>query len=136
MDRSAAQAWLNRYTAAWKSYDRDEIAALFSADATYRYHPFDPENEVVRGRDAIVAAWLEPEGNASGRDQPGTYDGSYEPWAIDGDRVVATGISRYWTDASRARLARTYHNVFLLRFDAAGDCAEFTELFMQEPERS
>jgi len=47
----------------------------------------------VRGREAIVRAWLEPDGDASGRDATGTYEAHYEPWAIDGDRAVATGAS-------------------------------------------
>ena len=133
MDRSAAQAWLDRYASAWRSYDRDEIGSLFSDDATYRYHPFDPEDETLRGREAIVESWLAPDGNASERDEPGTYDGSYAPWAVDGDRLVATGTSRYWTDATRTTLDRVYHNVFLLRFDGEGRCREFVELYMQEP---
>lgn len=65
MDRNGAQAWLDRYAAAWRSYDRDEIAALFSEDATYRYHVYDPENETLRGRDAIVEDWLAPDGTAA-----------------------------------------------------------------------
>lgn len=134
MDRTAAQAWLDRYTAAWKSYDPDEIGALFSESATYRYHPYDPEDEVLRGRDAIVADWINPDGNASTRDEPGTYDAEYTPWAVDGNRVVATGMSRYWTDASRATLSRSYHNVFLLTFDEEGRCTDFSELYMKEPE--
>jgi ketosteroid isomerase-like protein len=134
MDRNAAQAWLDRYAAAWRSYDRDEIGALFSEDATYRYHVFDPEDETLRGRDAIVADWIAPDGTATERDEPGTYDGSYAVWAVDGDRVVATGTSSYWTDASRATLERMYHNVFLLEFDADGQCRSFVELYMKEPE--
>ena len=39
---------------AWKTYDRDQVAALFAEDATYRYHPFDSGDDVLRGRDAIV----------------------------------------------------------------------------------
>jgi ketosteroid isomerase-like protein len=134
MDRSAAQAWLDRYTAAWKTYDPDDIGALFSESATYRYHPYDPEDEVLRGRDAIVADWLSPDGNASTRDEPGTFDAEYTPWAVDGNRVVATGMSRYWTDASRTTLSRSYHNVFLLTFDDEGRCTDFSELYMKEPE--
>ncbi len=136
MDQRTVQAWLDRYVAAWKSYDTSEIGALFAEDATYRYHPFDPEDEVLRGRDAIVADWLAPDGSSSTRDEPGTFDGAYAPWAIDGDRVVATGTSRYYTDSTRATLERLYHNVFLMRFDDAGLCREFTELYMQEPDPS
>ena len=103
-------------------------------DATYRYHPYDADDQVVRGRDSIVRDWIEPDGNASTRDEPGTYDGHYEPYAVDGDRAVAVGWSRYWSDASRATLERTYDNVYLLRFDADGRCTEFTELFMKRPD--
>ena len=51
MNVEGSQEWLDRYVAAWLSYDRDEIAALFSEDVTYRYHPYD---EAVVGRDAVV----------------------------------------------------------------------------------
>jgi ketosteroid isomerase-like protein len=134
MDRSTVQAWLDRYVEAWKTYDPEQIGALFAMDATYRYHPYDADDQVVRGRDSIVRDWIEPDGNASTRDEPGTYDGHYEPYAVDGDRAVAVGWSRYWSDASRATLERTYDNVYLLRFDADGRCTEFTELFMKRPD--
>ena len=93
MDRTSLQAWLDRYVEAWKTYDPEQIGALFGEDATYRYHPYDPDDEVVRGRDAIVRDWIRPEGNASSRDAPGSYDAHYEPYAIDGDRAVAAGSS-------------------------------------------
>jgi ketosteroid isomerase-like protein len=136
MDRTAVQEWLDRYVEAWKSYDPDQIASLFAENATYRYHPYDPENEVVRGRDEIVRDWVEPEGNASTRDAPGTYDARYEPYVVDGDRAVAVGTSSYWTDASRSKLDRIYYNAFLLRFDADGRCVEFTEYFLKGPDAS
>jgi hypothetical protein len=129
LTREDVQAWLDRYAAAWRTYQPDAISDLFSEDAEYRYHPWD---EPVRGRAAILNDWVEPGGDASRRDAPGTYDGHYEPWAIDGDRAVAVGVSRYWTDASRATLERTYHNCFLLRFDGDGRCAEFTEFYVKE----
>ena len=126
MDRSTVEAWLARYVEAWKSYDRAAIADLFSADAVYRFHPYDDGGDVVHGRDAIVRSWIEPDGDQSGRDEPGTYDAQYEPYAVDGDRVVAVGWSNYWTDESRSNLERVYDNVFLMRFDTDGRCAEFT----------
>lgn len=72
MDHSSAQDWLDRYLAAWKSYDADEIGALFSDDIAYRYHPSD---EPVVGREAVVASWLDESesGDASTHDEPGTY---------------------------------------------------------------
>ena len=128
MTRDDVQAWLDGYVAAWKSYDPDGIGALFAEDAEYRYHPWD---EPVRGRAAIVRAWIEPEGAQSGRDEPGTYDARYEPYAIDGDRAVAIGSSDYFgPDGS---VEQRYRNVFLLRFDGEGRCASFTEWFMLGP---
>ena len=133
MDRPTVQAWLDRYVDAWKTYDRATIATLFSADAIYRYHPYDNGNAAIRGRDAIVRDWIEPEGDSSSRDEPGSYDAHYEPFAIDGDRAVAIGQSTYWNDQTRSTLERIYDNVFLLCFDGDGLCTEFTELFMKRP---
>ena len=128
MDRSTLQAWLDRYVAAWKSYDQTEIEALFAPDATYRYHPYDSGDNVLEGRETIVRNWLDD------RDEAGTYDAHYEPYAIEGDRAVAVGTSRYYTDASKSRLERVYHNVYLLEFDGDGRCTSFTEFFMKAPE--
>ena len=126
MDKADVQKWLDDYVAAWKSYDRDQIAALFAEDVSYRYHPYD---EPVRGRDELVATWL-GEGDhemASDRDEPGTYDASYAPVAVDGDVAVAVGTSTYTSPPT------TYDNCYLMRFDADGRCAEFTEFFMERP---
>lgn len=119
MTRDDFARWLDAYVDAWRTCDPVAIGELFSDDAAYRYHPWD---DPVRGRQAIVAAWLD------NRDEPGTWEAAYRPWAVDGDRAVATGVSRY--DTVDGKL--TYHNVFLCRFDADGRCAEFTEVFAQE----
>jgi len=134
MDRSAAQAWLDAYVEAWKTYDRSQVEALFAEDVTYRYHPFDPEDEVLRGRDAVVNGWLEPDGNASTRDAEGTYEARYEVYAVDEERVVAVGTSTYYPDTTRGKPDRVYDNVFLIEFDGAGRCRDFTEYFMKEPD--
>jgi hypothetical protein len=130
MDRSSVQAWLDRYSAAWLSYDENDVRSLFARDARYRYHPYDPEPETLVGVDAIVADWTA----AENRDEPGTYDSHYEPFAVEGDRAVAVGWSRYYEDATKAKLAREYRNVYLLAFDAEGRCTSFTEFYMQTPE--
>ena len=131
MDRAGVDGWLDDYVAAWKSYDRDAIGALFADDVVYRYHPYD---EPVRGRDSVVAAWREEAEfpGASGRDEPGIYDGSYRAVAIDGDVAVAVGQSTY-TDGPDGPVAEVYDNCFLLRFDAEGRCREFTEWFVKRP---
>ncbi len=131
MDRSAAQAWLDRYVAAWLSYEANDVAALFSEDIAYRYQPYD---DPVVGRDAVVASWLgdADSGDASSRDEPGTYAAHYEPVAVDGDVVVATGTSSY-REHPDGPVVRVYHNCFVLRFDAEGRCREFTEYFIKAP---
>jgi hypothetical protein len=128
MTHDEVQAWLDRYVAAWESYDAGAIGDLFAGDAEYRYHP---EDDPIVGRDAVVASWITPEGDASGRDEPGTYAASYHPFAVEGSRAVAVGWSRYWTDATRTAERATYDNCFLLEFDAAGRCRSFTEFFRE-----
>jgi ketosteroid isomerase-like protein len=122
MNRSDVQDWLNRYVAAWHRREPDQIAQLFSDSAVYRYNPYGDESQWVRGREAIVQAWLEED------DEPGSWEASYQPIAVDGDRAVATGISRYL--ASGDVPESTYHNAFLLRFDADGACSEFVDYFL------
>ena len=130
MNREAVQSWLDRYVEAWRTYDPALIGDLFSADAEYRYHPYD---EPVRGRDEIVRSWLAPTDNESVRDEPGTFDARYAPWAIDGDRAVAIGESSYWTDASHATLDQVFDNAYLLEFDGEGRCRSFTEFYIKRP---
>jgi hypothetical protein len=111
------QAWLDAYVEAWRRYDRDAIGELFSEAATYAYHPYD---EPLRGRDAIVADWVnEP-------DAPDSWEARYRPLLIDGDRAVAAGETRYAE-------GRDFSNLFVLRFDADGRCSEFVEWFMERP---
>ncbi len=131
MDRRSAQDWLDRYVAAWRTYDPHAIADLFAADVAYRYHPYD---EPIVGREAVVASWLGEGGSqdASTRDAPGTYDAAYSPVAVDGDTVVATGRSRY-REVPDGPVVRTYDNCFVMRFDEAGRCREFTEYFLKHP---
>jgi hypothetical protein len=130
MDHDTAQAWLDRYVEAWRSYDPAAIGDLFSTDVSYRYHPYDVP---VIGRDEVVASWL-GEGDsdhASTRDAPGTYDASYSPYAIDGDAVVATGTSSY-RDEPGGPVTQLFHNCFVLRFDDQGRCREFSEYYTKE----
>jgi ketosteroid isomerase-like protein len=119
LTRDRLQAWLDSYVDAWRTYDRAAIERLFSEDATYAYHPYD---EPLRGREAIVASWLEEP------DEAGSWEASYRPLLIEGDRAVATGETRYAE-------GRTYSNLYVLRFDSEGRCAEFVEWYMEQPAR-
>jgi hypothetical protein len=130
VDRTRAQDWLDRYVAAWLTYEPDLIGDLFSEDVAYRYHPYD---EPVLGRDAVVGSWLgDDTPGASTRDAPGTFDAAYAPVAVDGAVVVAPGPSSY-KDVPDGPVVRVFHNCFVLRFDADGRCREFTEFYMRRP---
>jgi ketosteroid isomerase-like protein len=124
MNRSDVQTWLDRYVEAWKTNEAGPIEALFTEDAVYGYRPWDSDEHTVRGRDAIVASWLEEP------DAPASWDAQYEPYAVDGDRAVAVGWSKYAPSGEDPK--RTYHNAYLLRFAPDGRCAEFHELYMLE----
>jgi ketosteroid isomerase-like protein len=129
LDRERVQGWLDAYVAAWKSYDRVQIAALYSDDASCRYHPYD---EPIIGRDAIVESWFGTGEGAPSRDPEGTYDGAYITAAIDGDLAVVTGTSVYSGEPG-GPIEQTYDNCWLIRFDDQGRCSEFTEWYVKRP---
>jgi ketosteroid isomerase-like protein len=123
LEEDRVSEWLAGYQEAWQTYDPAAIGALFSENAAYRYHPYD---EPLRGRDAIVASWLEDQ------DVRGTYGGDYQPLVVAGDTAIATGTSTY--RAADGSVEGIYDNCFILRFDDEGRCREFTEWFMRRPE--
>jgi ketosteroid isomerase-like protein len=130
IDTTQVQQWLDAYTRAWMTYDPDEISALFTDDAEYRWHPWDEGDEVARGRAEIVAAWLQ------NRDPAGTYRGAYHPMLVHDDQAIAIGLSSYYTDETQTTLDRAYHNLWVLRFGEEGRCRSFTEWYMQAPSAS
>jgi ketosteroid isomerase-like protein len=117
MTRDKVQQWLDRYVDAWRSYDAGAIGELFSDDASYAYHPYD---QPLQGRSAIIESWL------SERDEPGSWDAHYEVSLLAGDRVIATGETSYAE-------GRVFSNLWQLRFDADGRCAEYVEWYMEHP---
>ena len=124
MERSDVQTWLDNYVAAWRANERGPIEELFTPDAVYGYRPWDSDEHTMRGRDAVVGSWLEEP------DAPASWDAKYEPYAVEGDRAVAVGWSRYAADGDEPE--KTYHNAYLLRFAPDGRCAEFHEFYMLE----
>jgi len=121
MDRTTFQTWLDRYRDAWRLLDPTAIGDLFSADVRYAFDPFE---EAVVGRAAVVANWL------ADPDEPGSWQADYEALAIDGDIAVAHGRTRYLTD-DRSAVDREFANIFVCRFDDEGRCREFTEWYMR-----
>jgi hypothetical protein len=122
MNRSDVQAWLDRYVQAWRTNDRGTIESLFTEDAAYGYRPWDSDEHTIRGRDAIVASWLEE------TDAAGTWEAHYEPFAVEGDRAVALGWSRYLARDDQPE--RLYHNAYVLEFALDGRCSSFHEFYM------
>jgi len=116
---ASVQAWLDRYLEAWRSYDPAAIGDLFSVDATYAFHPLD---EPTRGRDAIVAAWVESP------DAAGSWQAEYRPLIVEGDTAVAEGWTKY---SGNGVPTREFANHFVMRFDNDGRCTTFTEWYMQ-----
>jgi Domain of unknown function (DUF4440) len=131
VDKRDVDRWLERYVEAWKTYDRDQIAALFGEEVSYRFHPYD---EPILGRDAVVEAWLgeSDQPGASTRDELGTYDATYRTVAIDGDVAVATGATTYRAQPGGPVSSR-FDNCFVMRFESGGRCAEFTEWYVERP---
>ena len=97
-------------------------------DPTFKHGFFETDlpKHFLSGR--IVARVREEDGEVAAR----IVDAN-EPWAVDGDRAVATGISEY-KNADGSFKTR-YYNVFLLRFDEDGRCSSFIEYFVELPER-
>lgn len=126
MDRKQAQAWLDKYVAAWQTYKPEQIRELFSEDALYFYSPWD-EDSHLRGREAIVAAWLKQP------DAAGSWEASYTPVAVEDNVAVAQGRTFYHQPDGNVN--RQYDNIFVLHFDDEGRCTRFTEWFM-EPRKS
>lgn len=123
MDHDQVRQWIDGYISAWQSGDRGAIGELFTEDARYGYRPWDSEEHTVVGREAIVDSWLEHP------DDPSTWTAAYEPYAVDGDRAVVVGWTRYAESGDHPE--RKYHNAFLVRF-RDGRCAEFNEFYVRE----
>ena len=114
---TTAENWVDSYVRAWTSNTPEDIRAVFTEDATYKYRPDDPEP--VTGLDAIVGEWLE------NRDEPGEWTFDYEVIGVDGDRIFVEGTTRY-----PGRDNPIYFNLWVVRLAADGRASEFTEWFM------
>jgi hypothetical protein len=119
MTHEQAQTWLDAYVAAWRSYDRVAIEALFAGDVRYAYHPYD---EPLAGPAAVADSWL------AERDEPGSWEAAYAPALIAGETVIAKGETRYAN-------GDVFSNLFELEFDSDGRCTRFTEWYVHHPKR-
>jgi uncharacterized protein (TIGR02246 family) len=122
---TALTDWLDRYEQAWRTNDPDQIRALFTDDATYRWHPWEEPADGADGVDEIVEAWLEQ------LDDPDDWTLECEPVAVDGDVAVARCITRYRATARGP--ARVFHNLWVLTLEEDGRCSDYLEYYMKEP---
>jgi uncharacterized protein (TIGR02246 family) len=126
MDRAGVERWIEQYRQAWKSDDPDEIAALFTEDATYSPYPWPRERNRWEGRDTIVAKWI-----GHGDSKIG-WRFEHEVLAVEGDTAVIEG----WTAYDRGEgdpWAEAYANVWLVRFADDGCAREFREWWVERP---
>jgi uncharacterized protein (TIGR02246 family) len=112
------QAWVEGYVRAWNSNDPAAIGDLFTEDAAYYTEPY---SEPWRGRDVIVRRWLER------KDEPGETEFRWHPLVVTAEVAVVQGTAVY------SHPPRVYSNLWVLRLDPEGRCAEFTEWWMQHP---
>jgi ketosteroid isomerase-like protein len=123
MDRSDLERWLAAYRKAWTSDDPDDIAALFTDNATYSPWPF---SEPWRGREQIVDKWI---GRGDSK-RPWTFEGE-EILAFEGDTGVIRGVTHY--DPYEEDPEATYSNIWLVRLDPDGRAREFAEWWIEKP---
>jgi SnoaL-like domain len=116
-DQDAADRWVHGYVRAWDSNVPDDVMALFSPDAEYRFAPFE---EPAVGHDAIVARWLD------GADAAGDHTFHWHVVAVDGDVAVVQGRTEY------AR-GTVYENLWVISIRPDGRADAFTEWYMERP---
>ena len=124
MNVDQVRGWLDRYVALWRTPDADAIGDLFTEDIFYRHGAYA---RPILGRAALVEHWLaDPD-----------PDGSWEvDWRVEfvGDGVAAASGTTIYLALARPGYEGEYSNVFLLRFDADGRCADFREWWMPRPQ--
>jgi ketosteroid isomerase-like protein len=110
--------WIDGYVEAWESNNPAAVASLFTPDGVYKIEPW----HVLRGREEIVAGWLEH------ADKPG--DTSFHWWHIgrDGDLWIVEARTSYDS------LGRDYANLWLIELDAEGRARGFSEWWKQFPD--
>ena len=120
MDPQTVERWMQGYIKAWSSNDPDDIAALFTEDATYYTAP---HRQPWRGRAAIVEGWVDR------KDQQGQWDFRHELLATAEDVAFVRGWTTYHDQETP-----NYSNLWVLRLTEDGRCAEFTEWWMDAQE--
>lgn len=115
-DSTTLQRFIDGYVRAWRSNSPDDIRAIFTDDAEYRYEPY---SEPLLGRDAIASSWIERQ------DEAGTWSFDWTLVAVDADVAVVEGRTVYEGE-------KTYRNLWVIRLSDDGRASSFTEWYMAE----
>ena len=121
MDERTVAAWVESYVQAWETNDPAAIGDLFAEHALY--YP-TPDAEPWRDRGGIIAGWLERQ------DEPGTWVFRYQVLAVAADLAFVRGWTHYNEPPS------DFSNLWVIRFEAAGRCLEFTEWWMESGQQA
>lgn len=125
MDRTDVERWIEGYRRAWASDATDEIAALFTEDATYSPFPWPPDR-AWRGRDAIVEGW-----QGHGDSKLG-WRFEHEILAVDGDVAVIKGRT-FYDRTGDTPYEDAYANIWVVRLTDDGRASSFEEWWVQRP---
>jgi len=114
MDREQVLGWLAGYERAWRSAGLDQLAELFTPDASYQQGPYQ---EPHLGLSAIGRMWDET------RDGPEEiFTATPSIVAIDGQTAVVRVEVTYGDPVHRQ-----YRDLWIMRFGADGRCKAFEE---------
>lgn len=113
-DRAAVGRWLAGYEAAWREAGTEDIAALFTADATYLQSPYE---QPVTGLDAIKRMW---EDEREGPEEVFTM--ATDILAVDGRTAVVRAEVRYGEPPRQE-----YRDLWVIRLAEDGRCTWFEE---------
>ena len=114
--------WLERYRRAWIEKDAEAASRLFTEDATYREHPFQP---AFVGREAIRDYWARVTASQT------SVELRYGQPIVDGQRLAVEWWANLQTDSGPLTLA----GEFLLLFADSGECRELREYWLLVQER-
>ncbi len=120
MTRTDFDRWLDGYRRAWKTDDAEQIGALFTDDAVYSPGPF---SEPWRGREAIVANWIER------GDSQADWRFESEVLAVEGETGVVRGETTYPAHGDEPE--RVYSNVWVISLAPDGRARSFAEWWVQ-----
>lgn len=126
MDRAGVERWIEAYRQAWRTDAPDDIAALFTDDATYKPYPWPREAAGWEGRERIVANWIDRGDSRIG------WRFDHRILAVEGDTAVIEGWTYYDRGEGEA-WDEAYANIWLVRFADDGRAHRFTEWWVERP---